>query len=99
MVDAVDPNTSVLSQPSAAMRKASNDIQLNQSDQAILIEEQKNISNVNSQLGDLTKHSSRQDVSQAMQLPRRLLAKTKTDKTNSLAVNNVYDFVGSNKIF
>jgi len=69
------------------------------SQEAILVEEQKNISVVNSQLGDLTKHSSRADVSQAIQLPRRLLAKTKTDKTNSLAVNNVYDFVGSNKIF
>ena len=28
-----------------------------------------------------------------------MLAKTKTDKTNPIAVNNVYDFVGSNGIF
>lgn len=68
--------------------------------EAIFVEEQKNISAVNSQIGDLTKNSSRaNDVSQAVMLPRRLLAKTKTDKTNSLATNNVYDFVGSNKIF
>ena len=53
---------------------------------------------VSAQLG-LKTNSSKDHVTQAVELPRRMLAKTKTDKTNPIAVNNVYDFVGSNGIF
>ena len=35
----------------------------------------------------------------AVEMQRRLIAKTKTDKTNPIAVNNAYDSVGSNGIF
>lgn len=60
---------------------------------AILVEDR-----VSAQLG-LKTNSSAQNVTRDVELPRRMLAKTKTDKTNPIAVNNVYDFVGSNGIF
>jgi hypothetical protein len=53
---------------------------------------------VTAQLGLTTNHS-KDNVTQVVELPRRMIAKTKTDKTNPIAVNNVYDFVGSNGIF
>jgi hypothetical protein len=59
MVD-LDPNHSMMSQPGASPSPQPADMH---SQEAILVEEQKNISQVNSQLGDLTKHSSRADVS------------------------------------
>lgn len=53
---------------------------------------------VSAQLG-LKTNSSKDNVTRDVELPRRMLAKTKTDKTNPIAINNVYDFVGSNGIF
>ena len=60
---------------------------------AILVDER-----VSAQLG-LKTNSSKDNVTRDVELPRRMLAKTKTDKTNPIAINNVYDFVGSNGIF
>lgn len=57
------------------------------------------MANVNSQLNALTKESSKDGPTQAVELPRRMLGKTKTDKSNPIAKNNVFDFVGSNGIF
>jgi hypothetical protein len=57
------------------------------------------MANVNSQLNALTKETSKDGVTQAVELPRRMLGKTKTDKSNPIAKNNVFDFVGSNGIF
>lgn len=34
-----------------------------------------------------------------LEIQRRLIAKTKTDKTNPIAIKNAYDSVGSNGIF
>jgi len=69
------------------------------SSQAMKVSDSATRANVNSQLNALTKESSNHAVTQAVELPRRMLAKTKTDKSNPIANNNVFDFVGSNGIF
>jgi hypothetical protein len=92
MVDTMDSMMMPNGAP-AAMQRTHQTGDNTASNAAIRVEDR-----VTAQLGLTTNHS-KDNVTQVVELPRRMIAKTKTDKTNPIAVNNVYDFVGSNGIF